>query len=58
MRDEFIPFFLPNLLLEVVEKSETLFVRDGRKGVIWILAFEVGDQLREFMVWAEIFDRV
>ncbi len=42
----------------MVEQIEALLVGDAGEGVVWVFAFEVDDQLREFVVVAELLDRV
>ena len=58
MRNELIPFLPADLLLEVVEEGKPLFVRHGGESIVWVLALEIRDQLRELVVRAKVSDGV
>lgn len=58
VRDEAVKNFLGQEGFEIEQKGEALFVRNLGKGVIRIFALEVDDQLGEFMIFPESFNRV
>ena len=58
VRDEGIPFFFAEQILQVVKEREALLVGNAGERVVRVFAFEVDDQLGEFVVWAELGDRV
>lgn len=58
MRNEGIELLLANQILKEEEEDKPLLVRDSRECIIRVLAFEVGDQLRELMVSTIPLDRV
>ena len=58
MRDESIPLFFSDQFLEVVQECETFLVGDAAEGVVGVFAFEVDDEFGEFVVFAELLNRV
>jgi hypothetical protein len=58
VRDEFVEGSLSNELFEVVEKMETLFVRNTAECIIRVLSFQVNDELSEFVISSELINRV
>lgn len=58
VRNEFVPLFLAQQFLQVIQKSKTFLVRNAGEGVIRILALEVDDKFGKLMVFTEFSYRV
>ena len=58
VRDEFIPLFLAQQLLPMIQERETFLIGNAGEGVVGVFTFEVYDKLSEFVVFAELSYRI
>lgn len=58
MRNEFVPLFLAQQFLQVIQEGETFLIWNAGEGIIRVLAFEVDDKFGKFMVFTKLGYRV